>query len=58
MVASSQTVVEVISVLRKHLPNDKILKITKDLTFVEGNKSFKETIKMLHRGAVRLNKKK
>jgi hypothetical protein len=47
MPASTNTVKEIVNVLRKHVDHPTLMKIVDDLCDVPGNKSFRDTIEML-----------
>lgn len=47
MVASVKTIEGVCQVLNKHLDEDKIKDIVRDLTEIPGNKSFTDTVQAL-----------
>jgi hypothetical protein len=49
MTAANYTVKEVVRISRKYLSEDNLRKMIEELLRVEGNSSFKETIKMLHK---------
>jgi hypothetical protein len=49
MVASYDTIVDVLKVIRKHVNDSTFEVILHDLLKVEGNESFKQTIRRLHR---------
>jgi hypothetical protein len=49
MTAANYTVKEVVRIARKYLSEDSLRKMVEELLRVEGNTSFKQTIKMLHR---------
>ena len=47
MVASRDTVEQIIAVVRRHVSGDQLRAIVRDLGEVPGNKSFRETIERL-----------
>jgi hypothetical protein len=47
MAASYQTVEEIYRVVRRHVTDEQMRKIIDDLLRVEGNRSFRDTIKRL-----------
>jgi hypothetical protein len=47
MAASHRTVVEIYRVIRRHVSDEQMQKIIDDLLLVEGNESFRETIRRL-----------
>lgn len=50
MPASEKTITEVLIVIRRHVEDDTLRKIVKDLLDVQGNKSFRDTILKLAQG--------
>ena len=48
MVASNETVIEVIRVLRKHLDTDTLVRVLGELQHVEGNESFRLTCRRMY----------
>ena len=48
MVASSKTIESAIEVLLRHLDRKKALAVVGELRQVKGNKSFTETVRLLH----------
>lgn len=49
MVASNDTVAQVIAVVRRHIDNETWLRILAELEEVPGNKSFRDTIKRMRK---------
>lgn len=48
MVASRDTIDQILAVLRKHMPEDAIIRLLYDLEQVPGNSSFKQTVSRLY----------